>query len=295
MGSFGTPPNAATQKYLNERQIPQLFIQAGASRWNDPAHFPWTMPMVPLISSEAKAHGTLILRKTPNARVAVLYQNDDFGKDYVEGLKERFGAAAPERIVALASYELTDPNISSQIIALQGSGADTLILAATPKFTAQAIHKVFEIGWHPTRYIVIVSTSPVSVLKPAGLEQSTGVLAVTDEKAVSDPQWETDREYQDWLAFMNTYFPEGDVNDQFALIGYGNAVFFAEVLRRCGDELTRERLMLEATHLKGTRTPYLLPGISLTTSPTDYNPIKQLRLQRFDGQRWEVLDDLIDE
>ena len=294
MGSFGSATNAAIQKYLTERKIPQLFIQAGASRWNDPVHFPWTMPLVPLIRSEAKAHGAHILQSNPNARVAVLYSNDDFGKDYISGLKERLGADAARLMVAEASYETSDPTIDSQIVALKASGADTLILAATPKFTAQAIRKVFDIDWHPTRYVVIVSTSPLVVLKPAGIEKSTGVIAVTDEKAVGDPQWETDREYQDWLAFMKAYFPDGDINDQFAFVGYGNAILFAEVLRRCRDDLTREHLMSVAAHLQGVRIPYLLPGVSLNTSPTDYNPIKQMRFQRFNGQRWELFGDLVD-
>jgi branched-chain amino acid transport system substrate-binding protein len=295
MGSFGTPTNAAIQKFLTERKVPHLFIQAGSSRWNDPVHFPWTMPLVPLIRSEAKAHGAQILHSNPDARVAVLYQNDDFGKDYVGGLKERFGADAARLIVAEVSYEISEPTIDSQIVALEASGADTLVLAATPKFTAQAIRKVFDIGWHPTRYVAIVSTSPLAVLKPAGIEQSTGVIAVTDEKAVGDPQWETDREYQDWLAFMRGYYPDGDVNDQFAFVGYGNAILFAEVLRRCGDDLTRENLMLVATHLQGVRVPYLLPGVNLNTSPTDYNPIKQMRFQRFNGHRWELFGDLVGE
>jgi branched-chain amino acid transport system substrate-binding protein len=295
MGSFGTPTNTAVQKYLNQRNVPQLFIQAGASRWNDPAHFPWTMPLVVLLRTEAKAFGSYILRNNPTARVAILYQNDDFGKDYVEGLKERFGGQAVERIVAIASYELLDPTVDSQIIALKASGADTLLIAASPKFAAQAIRKVFDIGWHPTRFVAQVSTSPAAVFLPAGSEKSTGVISVTATKSVSDPQWESDREYQTWLAFMRKYYADGNVSDQFTLDGYGNAVLFAEVLRRCGDDLTRVNLMRVATHLKAMSTPSLLPGVTLNTSPTDYNPLKQMRLQRFGGRQWELFDGLIEE
>jgi branched-chain amino acid transport system substrate-binding protein len=295
MGSFGTPTNAAVQKYLNQRKVPQLFIQAAASRWNDPVHFPWTMPLVVLVRTEAKAHGSYILRNNPKARVAILYQNDDYGKDYVDGLKERFGGQAMERIVAIASYEPLDPTVDSQIIALRASDADTLLIVATPKFTTQAIRKVFDLGWHPTRFLVQLSTSPAAVLTPAGIEKSTGVIAVTASKSVSDPQWESDPEYQAWLAFMRKYYPDGDVTDQLILSGYGNAVLFAEVLRRCGDDLTRENLMRVATHLTGVRTPALLPEVTLNTSPTDYSPLKQMRLQRFNGHQWELFDGLIEE
>jgi branched-chain amino acid transport system substrate-binding protein len=295
MGSFGSATNAAIQRYLTNRKVPQLFIAAGASRWNDPVHFPWTMPLVVALRSEAKAHAAYVLASNPNARVAVLYQNDDFGKDYVDGVKEKFGAHATERVAAMASHELTDPTVESQIIALKASGADTLFLATTPKFTTQAIRTVFDIGWHPARFITVVSSSVAAVLAPAGLERSKGVMAVATAKSVSDPQWQDDPEYRDWLAFMRKYYPDGDVGDQFALVGYGNAVLFAEVLRRCGDDLTRDHLMQVATHLNGLRMPMLLPGITLNTSPTDYHPIKQMRLQRFDSHKWELVGDLIEE
>jgi branched-chain amino acid transport system substrate-binding protein len=292
IGSFGTPTNAAVQKYLTDRKVPQVFIQAGASRWNDPEHFPWTIPIVLLLRTEAKAHATYILHSNPTARVAILYQNDDFGKDYVNGIKERFDGQAGERIAATASYEPTDATIDSQIITLQTSGADTLLLAATPKFTSQAIRKVFDIGWHPTRFIAEVSAS-LAVLEPLGSERTAGVIAVTASKAVSDPQWKADPDYQAWLTFMHKYDPDGDVTDQFTFAGYSNAVLFADVLRRCGDELTREHLMQLVTHLQEVRVPSLLPGITLNTSPTDYNPVKQLRLERFDGHRWELFGDVL--
>jgi len=295
VGSFGTPTNAAAQKYLNAKQVPQLFIQAGASRWNDPAHFPWTMPLVNLLRSEARAYGHYILHANPNARISVLYQNDDFGRDYLGGLTEKLGTQAARMIVATASYEASDPTVDSQIVSFRSSGADTLLIAAGPKFAAQAIRRVFDLDWHPTRFVAQVSTSVAAVLAPAGLDKSLGVITATSFKSVGDPQWADDPDYLAYLAFMRTYYPQGDVSDAFAFVGYSNATLFTEVLRRCGDDLTRENLMAVATHLQGVRMPALLPGITLSTSPTDYNPIKQMRLQRFDGHQWVLVSDVIEE
>jgi len=292
IGSFGTPTNAATQQYLNTRGVPQLFIQAGASRWDDPAHFPWTMPFVNLLRSEAKVYASYTLRSSPQARIAVLYQNDDFGRDYLDGLKEKLGAQAGRMVVATASYETSDATVDSQIVTLQSSGADTLLIAAGPKFAAQAIRKAFDVGWHPTIFLAEVSSSP-AVLKLAGLDKAAGIVTATSFKSVADPQWVSDPEYSEWLSFMRAYYPQGDVNDAFTLVGYSNAALFAEVLRRCGDDLTRENLMTVATHLQGVRMPSLLPGITLNTSPTDYNPLKQMRLQRFDGHRWVLFTEII--
>jgi branched-chain amino acid transport system substrate-binding protein len=283
LGSFGTPTNAAIQRYLNERHVPQLFIQAAASRWNDPTHFPWTMPLVNLVRAEAKAYASHILRTNPSARVAVLYQNDDFGKDFVAGLNERFGTQVDHMIVATASYEQADPTIDSQIVSLQASGADTFLIAAGPKFAAQAIRRSFDLGWRPVRFVAQVSASSGAVLAHAGFDKSLGLMTATSFKAVDDPQWATDPEYLAWLGFMRAHYPEGDITDQLVFNGYSNAVLFADILGRCGDDLTREHLMELATHLQDVRMPSLLPGITLNTSPTDYNPIKQLRLQRFDG------------
>jgi branched-chain amino acid transport system substrate-binding protein len=295
IGSFGTPPNSAIQKYLNENRVPQLFIQAGASRWNDPAHFPWTIPFVNLLRSEARVFGDYLLRKNLDARIAVLYQNDDFGRDYLEGLKEKLGPQAAGMIVATASYETSDPTVDSQIVSLQASGADTLLIAAGPKFAAQAIRKAYDIGWHPTRFLASVSSSVAAVLTPAGVEKSLGVIAATSFKSVDDPQWADDPDYRAWIDFMRRYYPEGDIGDGSAFVGYANAAVFTEVLRRCGDDLTREKLIAVASHLQGVHMPSLLPGITLNTSPTDYNPMKQMRLQRFDGHRWVLFSDLIEE
>jgi branched-chain amino acid transport system substrate-binding protein len=283
IGSFGTPTNAATQQYLNTRGVPQLFIQAGASRWDDPAHFPWTMPFVNLLRSEAKVYASYILSASPQARVAVLYQNDDFGRDYLDGLREKLGALAGRTVVAAASYETSDATVDSQMVTLQSSGADTLLVAAGPKFAAQAIRKAFDVGWHPTVFVAQVSSSP-AVLKLAGLDKAAGVITATSFKSVADPQWEGDPEYSEWLSFLRAYYPQGDVNDAFTLVGYSNAVLSADVLRRCGDDLTRENLMAVATHLQGVRLPSLLPGITLNTSPTDYN---------FDGHQWVLFTEII--
>jgi branched-chain amino acid transport system substrate-binding protein len=295
IGSFGTPPNTAIQKYLNANRVPQLFIEAGASRWDDPAHFPWTMPFVNLLRSEAHVFGEYVLRQNPKARIAVLYQNDDFGRDYLEGLKDKLEPQAARMIVATASYETSDPTVDSQVVALQASGADTLLIAAGPKFAAQAIRKAYDIGWRPTRFLPQVSTSVAAVLAPAGLEKSLGVISANSFKLVDDPQWADDPDYRAWIAFMRRYYPEGDTGDEFAFVGYANAVLFAEVLRRCGDDLTREHLMAVASHLQGVHMPTLLPGITLSTSPTDYNPIKQMRLARFDGHRWVLFSNVIEE
>lgn len=294
IGSFGTPTNAAIQKYLNEREVPQLFIQAGASRWDDPAHFRWTIPFVNLLRSEAKVYAGYILRTQPQARIAVLYQNDDFGLDYLDGLTEKLGAEAKRMIVATASYEASDPTVDQQIIMLQSSGADTLFIAAGPKFAAQAIRKAFDLGWHPTQFLAEVSASS-AVLAPVGPERSEGLIVASSMKSVGDPQWAGDPEYSAWLTFMHAYYPDGDVGDELALVGYSNAVLFAEVLRRCGDDLTRDHLLEVATHLQGVRMPALLPGMTLSTSPTDYNPLKQMQLQRFDGHRWVLLAGTADE
>jgi branched-chain amino acid transport system substrate-binding protein len=289
MGSFGTLTNAAIQKYLNLNHVPHLFIQASAMRWNDPGHFPWTMPLINLSRSEAVAYSRYIMEVNPNARIAVLYQNDDFGRDYLVGLTEGLGRRAAGMIVATSTYEVSDPTVDSQIVSLKSSGADVLLIAASQKFAAQAIRKSFDIGWRPIRFVAQQSSSVASVLASAGLDKSEGVMSVSPFKSVGDPQWANDPDYLAWLEFMRAYYPSGDTNNNFAFVGYSNAVLFAEVLRRCGDDLTRENLMEVATHLHDVRMPSLLPGITISTSPTDYDPMKEVRLMRFDGHRWVLL------
>jgi len=289
MGSFGTPTNAAIQTYLNERRVPQLFIQAGASRWNDPQRFPWTMPFVDLLRSEAKVYASAILSDRPDARVAVLYQNDDFGRDYLDGLREGLGDRADRMIVTTASYETSDPTVDSQIIRLASSGADTLLIAAGPKFAALALRKAYDIDWRPTRFLAQVAAASPKALEAAGLEKAAGVITAGSFKSIGDSEWANDPDYLSWREFMRTDDPQGDAHDGFTFIGYSNAAFFAEVLRRCGDNLTRENLMSVATHLNGVRMPDLLPGITINTSPTDYEPLKQMQLRRFDGKQWTSL------
>ena len=251
---------------------------------------------VNLVRAEAKAYAGYILLTNPSARVAVLYQNDDFGgRSPVAGLNERFGTQADHMIVATASYEQADPTVNSQIVSLQASGADAFIIAAGPKFAAQAIRKSFDLGWRPVRFIAQVSASTGAVLAPAGFDKSLGVITATSFKAVDDPQWATDHEYLAWLAFMRAHYPDGDITDQLVFNGYSSAVLFADILRRCGDDLTREHLLELATNLQNVHMPSLLPGITLNTSPTDYNPVKQLRLQRFDGHHWQLFTDIIEE
>ena len=286
VGSFGTPTNAAIQKYLNERRVPQLFIQAGASRWNDPAHFPWTMPLVDLLRSEAELYAGYVLANHPDARIAVLYQNDDFGRDYLNGLKDTLGTQADRMVVAIASYEASDSTVDSQVITLASSGANTLLLAAGPKFAALAIRKAHDIGWDPIRFLAQVSAASSAALNAAGLDKVVGVITASSFKSIGDPQWANDPDYLAWQAFMRTDYPEGDIRDGFTFVGYSNATLFGEVLRRCGDNLTRDNLMAVASHLRGVRMPALLPGITVNTSPTDYEPFKQMRLERFDGRRW---------
>jgi ABC-type branched-subunit amino acid transport system substrate-binding protein len=284
--SFGTPTNAAIQKYLNERRVPQLFIQAGASRWNDPVHFPWTMALVDLLRSEAELYAGYILANHPDGRIAVLYQNDDFGRDYLNGLKERLGAQADRMVIAIASYEASDPTVDSQVVTLASSGANILLIAAGPKFAALAIRKAHDIGWHPVRFLAQVSAASQAALNAAGPDKVLGVITASSFKSTDDPQWANDPDYLAWQAFMHTNYPEGDIRDGFTFAGYSNATLFGEVLRRCGDELTRGNLMAVATHLQGVRMPALLPGITVNTSPADYEPLKQMLLERFDGRRW---------
>jgi branched-chain amino acid transport system substrate-binding protein len=289
--SFGTPTNTAIHKYINAKKVPHLFIASIGSRWADPQHFPWTMALMQDQGTEAAAQATWLLKNNPKAKVGVLYQNDDFGKDYLKGLKDALGQKAAAMIVGEASYEVTDPTIDSQIIALQSSGADTLFTFASPKFAALSIRKTYDIGWRPLHIVAQPGTSVGSVLKPAGLEKSVGLIAASFLKDPTDPQWRDDPAMKAWLAWMKKYYPEGDVTDWVNVFGYTLAQALAQVLQQCGDNLTRENVMAQATQLKDLELPMLLPGIRISTSATDYRTIKQLQLQRFDGKRWVRLND----
>jgi branched-chain amino acid transport system substrate-binding protein len=283
---IGTPTSAAVQRYLNDRKVPQLFIQSGASRFADPKDYPWTISIFSSYRAEAGIYAQYLLATKPDAKIAVLYQNDDFGKDYLAGFKEGLGDRAAAMIVAEVSYEANDPTVDSQVTEMQGSGADVLLDASTLKFAAQTIRKAYDIGWKPLHFLNTPASSIPSTLKPAGLEKAVGLITARYTKSPGDPQWEQDPEYQAYLAFMARYYPAGDVLDQINFAGYSWAYALAYVLKKCGDDITRENLMYQATHLQGVRIPMLLPGITLNTSPTDYRPIKQFILHRFDGTQW---------
>jgi branched-chain amino acid transport system substrate-binding protein len=292
-GSLGTPANTAIYKYLNQRRIPQLFIASGASKWRDYATSPWTMSGTINYVVEGGIYGKYILREHPDAKIAVLYQNDDFGKDYLDGLTKGLGARAAKMIVATASYETTDPTIDSQVISLSQSGADTLVEFSLTKFTSQAIRKVAELGWKPLHFVPSTSNGIGAVLLPAGLDHALGLYSAQTFKTASDPQWANDPGYQAWLAFMHKYLPDADINDAYYIAGYDQAELMVQALKQCGDDLTRENLMRQATNIKGFQPTMALPGITVTTSPTDYDVFHSARLSRFDGKSWVLFGDLI--
>ncbi len=285
-GSLGTATNAAVEKYLNEHKVPQLFFQSGASRWNDPEHYPWSVAGLPGYIAESRAYAKYILANKPDAKIAVLYQNDDFGKDYLKGLRAGLGDKADSMIVATQSYEVTDPTVDQQVISLSGSGADVLLSASLGKSTSQAIRKVAEIGWHPMFLLSYVSSSVASVLIPAGADAAKGIISSNVYKDPGDPQWENDPGFQDWLAWMKQYYPEGNIHEQLNSSGYATAMTMVELLKRCGDDLTRDNLLKQATHIDGMTEPMLQPGITMTVTPTDYEMFKRFRIMRFDGTRW---------
>ena len=291
--SVGTPTNTAIQKYLNDRKIPQLFISTFASKFNDPQHFPWTMGGLGSYRAEGHIYGQYILQHHPNGRIAVLYQNDDYGKDYEQGLREGLGDKAATMIVAEATYEVSDPTVDSQIVTLQGSGADVFYDVSGAKFAAQAIRKVYDIGWKPVHFLNSVSSSVAAVLKPAGLDKSTGIISVVALKDPNDPRWHDDPGYRDWLAWMQKYYPDGDIADLNIVYGYTQAQMLVEVLKQCGDNLSRPNIMAQAEQLHALALPMLLPGITLNTTPTDFQPLKQLRMAKFNGQTWEIFGDVM--
>jgi ABC-type branched-subunit amino acid transport system substrate-binding protein len=292
-GTLGTPPNMAIHDYLNENKVPQLFVATGADQWNDSKHFPWTMMWLPSYGIESHIYANYILKNLPNAKIAVLYQNDDYGKDYLNGLRAGLGDKAAKMIVATQSYETTDPTIDSQVVALQGSGADVLLTAAIPKFAAQTVRKVYDIGWKPTHFLNSVGNSVGTVMKPAGLEKGIGVISATHIKDPTDPQWQNTPEYKEWLAFMNKYGLSANITDVQSVVGYSYAQTMVEVLKMCGDNLTRENVMKQAASLRDLKLPMLLPGITLNTSANDFDPIKQMQLQKFDGTTWQLFGDVL--
>jgi ABC-type branched-subunit amino acid transport system substrate-binding protein len=291
--ALGTPPNSAIHKYMNSKKVPQLFVATGATKWNDPKDFPWTMGWQPNYQSEARIYAKYILKNKPDAKIAVLYQNDDYGKDYLKGLKDGLGAKATSMIVAEESYETTEPTIDNHIVKLKATGADVFFNVTTPKFAAQAIKKVAEIEWKPLHFLNNVSASVGSVLKPAGFDNSQGIISAAYLKDASDPQWNNDPGMKDFLAFLAKDFSEGDKLDQSTIVGYSAAQTLVQVLKQCGDDLTRENIMKQAANLKDFRVEMLLPGIKINTSPTDFAPISSLQLMKFSGQRWDLFGDVM--
>ncbi len=291
--TLGTPPNSAIRGYLNDNKVPQTFVATGANKWNDPKQFPWTMGWQPSYQIEARIYARYILKNVPNAKIAVLYQNDDFGKDYLIGLQQGLGDKAAKMIVATKTYETTDPTVDSQIVSLQGSGANTLLVAAIPKFAAQAIRKVYDIGWKPAFFMTNVSISITAVIQPAGPEKAVGIVTAAYLKDPTDPQWQGTPEYKDWLAWMKKYNPSANVADANNVYGYSVAQTMVGVLKAAGNNLTRENLMKQAASIHDEKLPMLLPGISVSTSANDFAPIKQMQLAKFDGKVWKLFGDVI--
>jgi ABC-type branched-subunit amino acid transport system substrate-binding protein len=291
--SLGTPPNSAIQKYMNSKKVPQLFVATGATKWNDPKNFPWTMGWQPNYQSETQVYAKYILKNKPDAKIAVLFQNDDYGKDYLKGLKDGLGAKAASMIVAEESYETSEPSIDNHIVKLKSTGADVFVDITTTKFAAQAIKKNAELGWKPLHFLNNVSASVGSVIKPAGYENAQDIISANYAKDPTDKQWDNDPGMKEFNAFMTKYFPEGDKLDYLAVVGYGVAQTLVQVLKQCGDDLTRENVMRQAANLKEFRTEALLPGIKINTSPTDYAPISAFQLEKFKGEQWELFGDVI--
>ena len=290
--TLGTPPNMAIHGYLNDNKVPQLFPATGADQWNDPRHFPWTMLWLPSYGTESHIYAKYILKNLPNAKIAVLYQNDDYGKDYLNGLRDGLGAKA-NMIVATQSYETSDPTVDSQVVALQASGADVLLIAAIPKFAAQAIRKVYDIGWKPTQFLNSVANGVGTTMKGAGFEKGIGIISANFVKDPTDPQWQNTPEYKEWLAFMNKSGLSANVTDVQTVVAYSNAQTMVAVLKAAGNDLTRENVMKQAASLHQLKLPMLLPGITLSTSADDFNPIKQMQLEKFDGKTWQLFGEVI--
>jgi branched-chain amino acid transport system substrate-binding protein len=291
---LGTAANAAIRKYMNAKKVPQLFVATGATMWGDPKNYPWTMGWQPAYQTEGKIYAKDILTGHPNAKVAVLYQNDDYGKDLLKGLKDGLGAKASSLIVKEASYEVTDPSIDSQILSLKDSGADVFVNITTPKFAALAIRKVYDSGWRPTQYLANVSLSIGAVLTPAGLEKSVGLMTVAYLKDATDTEWANDAAMNDYKAFLKKHYPEGNIADSSNVYGYSAAQTLVQVLKQCGDNLTRENVMKQAASLKHLQLPLARPGIEVNTGPDDFFPFEALQLQRFDGKHWVAFGKVIE-
>jgi branched-chain amino acid transport system substrate-binding protein len=294
VGSLGSAPQIAVQKYLNDHRVPQLFIYSGVSHWNNPKQFPWSIGLTPNYATEGRIYARHLITEKPDAKAAILYQNDDLGREYASAFRDELTRNGRAKVVAEASYDTTDPTIDSQIIALKASGADVLLIAAGSKHTSLAIRKVYDLDWHPLRFVISPSNSIASVLAPAGLDKADGVISASYYKDPNDPQWQNDQGYKDWLAWMKTYNPRGDVADSYNVHGYNGGYLLVELLRRCGHDFSRENIMRQAANLRDLRLPMFLPGIAINTTPDDLRPIKQLMLLKFDGKRWQTSGSVID-
>jgi branched-chain amino acid transport system substrate-binding protein len=290
---LGTPTNTVVHKYLNQKKVPQLFVATGASKWGDPKNFPWTMGWQPDYSTEGGIYAKHMLAQHKGEKIGVLWQNDDSGKDYVGGFMKGLGKENEKMVVASVSYEVTDPTVDSQVIQLKNSGATVFFNDAAPKQAAQAIRKVADLGWKPAHYLANVSASVTSVLKPAGLENSQGIITAAYLKDPTDTQWATTPDFIEWKAWMAKYHPTGNASDSFNAYAYAVTATMHECLKRCGDELTRANLMKQAASMKNLVVPMLLPGIKINTSPTDFYPIQSVRLQRFKGETWELFGEVL--
>jgi branched-chain amino acid transport system substrate-binding protein len=292
---IGTPPNAAVQKYLNSKKVPQLLAATGASRFTDPKNFPWTIGFNPNYQTEGRIYARYILQNYPNAKIGILYQNDDLGRDYLTGIKAGLGDKAAAMIVGETSYELTDPTIDSQIVKLKSTGADLVFDASTPKFAAQAIKKIADLDWKPVHILDINATSLGAVMKPAGLDNSKGVISVNYMKDSLDPTWKDDAGLKKYLAFMTKYYPDGDKDSIFNAYGYTTTQLLIQILKQCGDDLTHENVMKQAAALRNVSLDLTLPGVVVNTSPTDYRVNKQLQMMKFNGERWELFGPIIED
>jgi len=291
--TLGTPSNTAIHKYVNAKKVPHLFLATGATKWNDPKNFPWTMGFNLSYQTEGQIYAKYLLKTKPNAKIAILYQNDDYGKDVLKGVKDGLGAKAGSMIVKEATYEVSDPTVDSQILTLKASGADTFINITTPKFGAQAVRKVYDSGWKPLHIINNVSASIGSVLTPAGLEKSVDVITVAYYKDADDPRWKDDPAMLEWRAFMAKYYRDGNVHDGSNIYGYIVAQTMVQVLKQCGNDLSRTNIMKQAANLKNFKQPLLLPGIAINTGPSDFAPVEQAQLEKFNGKQYVLFGEVL--
>jgi branched-chain amino acid transport system substrate-binding protein len=290
---LGTPPNSAIHKYMNQQKVPQLFVATGATKWNDPKNYPWTMGWQPNYQTEGRVYAAYVLKSVKDAKVGILYQNDDYGKDYLKGFEDGLGAANAKLIVMKQSYEVTDPTVDSQIVNLKNSGANVFFNITIPKFAVQAIKKAHDIGWKPLHLLNNVSSSVGTVLKPAGDDASKGLITALYLKDYTDPQWKNDKGMLEWVAWMKKYYPEGKLEDAFNIYGYSVAQSLVHVLKNCGKDLSRENIMRQAANVKNLELPLLLPGIKINTGPGDFAPIQQEQLARYTGDRWELFGEIL--